>query len=107
MHLPGGFEHRGYWLDAHSGLPGEQSLALAERVLPRLPTLRAVLFEVTGPAVPYVDPRDVRELLVRVREQWRPTDGPLLTAPPIVNGLGAREGEGGRGRVGEDEGPEE
>ncbi|MFF4378146.1 DUF692 family multinuclear iron-containing protein [Kitasatospora sp. NPDC001547] len=100
VHLAGGFEHRGYWLDAHCGLPDEELLALAERVLPRLPALRAVLFEVTGSAVPYVDPRAVRDLLVRVREQWRPRPalGPLLLplppGPPSVGGRGDGRGEG-------------
>ncbi|AUY52840.1 DUF692 family multinuclear iron-containing protein [Streptomyces sp. CB01881] len=80
VHLAGGFEHRGYWLDAHSGLPDEELLALAERVLPRLPALRAVLFEVTGSAVPGLDPQAVRDLLVRVREQWRPQE-PMAPVP--------------------------
>ncbi|MFF7994719.1 DUF692 family multinuclear iron-containing protein [Kitasatospora xanthocidica] len=84
VHLAGGFEHRGYWLDAHSGLPDEELLALAERVLPRLPALRAVLFEVTGSAVPYLDPGAVRDLLVRVREQWRPPPAAGPFAPTRV-----------------------
>ncbi|MFJ9150837.1 DUF692 family multinuclear iron-containing protein [Streptomyces sp. NPDC102270] len=93
VHLAGGFEHRGYWLDSHSGLPDEELLALAERVLPRLPALRAVLFEVMSSAVPDLDPQAVRDLLVRVREQWRPplTAGRPLIAPtpqsyPLVDG---------------------
>ncbi|MEU6232220.1 DUF692 family multinuclear iron-containing protein [Kitasatospora sp. NPDC047058] len=85
VHLAGGFEHRGYWLDAHSGLPDKELLALAERVLPRLPALRAVLFEVTGSALPGLDPQAVRDLLVRVREQWRPQPSPagLALAAPV------------------------
>jgi hypothetical protein len=70
VHLAGGLEHRGYWLDAHSGLPDQELLELAERVLPRLPALRAVLFEVVGPATTKLDPAEVRDLLVRVREMW-------------------------------------
>nr|WP_239135048.1 DUF692 family multinuclear iron-containing protein [Streptomyces sp. SID12488] len=83
VHLAGGFEHRGYWLDSHSGMPDEELLALAERVLPRLPALRAVLFEVMSSALPGLDPQAVRDLLIRVREQWRPslTAGRPLLAP--------------------------
>ncbi|WP_051969263.1 multinuclear nonheme iron-dependent oxidase [Kitasatospora azatica] len=70
VHLAGGLEHRGYWLDAHSGLPDQELLDLAARVLPRLPALRAVLFEVVGPAVTQLEAAEVRDLLVRVREMW-------------------------------------
>lgn len=79
VHLAGGFEYRGYWLDAHFGLPDDDLLALAGRVLPRLPALRAVLFEVTPSAVPDLDAGAVRELLVAVKEMW-PQSAPL---PPL------------------------
>ncbi|MFE0257527.1 DUF692 family multinuclear iron-containing protein [Streptomyces sp. NPDC059010] len=75
VHLAGGSEYRGYWLDSHSGLPDDDLLALADRILPRLPALRAVLFEVTPSAVPDLDVGAVRELLVVMREMW-----PLQTA---------------------------
>ncbi|MET9605276.1 DUF692 family multinuclear iron-containing protein [Streptomyces sp. NPDC006512] len=92
VHLAGGFAHRGYWLDAHSGLPDEDLLALAERVLPRLPALRAVLFEVTPSAVPRLDAQAVRDLLIRVRETWPgrcPAPLPPPTsAPPLPDGTG-------------------
>ncbi|MGW4650367.1 DUF692 domain-containing protein [Kitasatospora sp. NPDC004289] len=84
VHLAGGFEHRGYWLDAHSGLPDEELLLLAERVLPRLPALRAVLFEVMASAAPGLEASEVRELTDRVREMWVPG---AVTAPvslPVV-----------------------
>jgi uncharacterized protein (UPF0276 family) len=46
VHLAGGFERRGYWLDAHSGGLEPGFVALAAEVLPRLPQLRAVVYEV-------------------------------------------------------------
>ncbi|MER5509727.1 DUF692 family multinuclear iron-containing protein [Streptomyces sp. NPDC002766] len=97
VHLAGGFEHRGYWLDSHSGLPDEELLALAEQVLPRLPALRAVLFEVMSSAVPGLDPLAVRDLLVRLREQWRPPmtawrplPAPVPQGPALVEGPDCR-----------------
>lgn len=82
VHLAGGAEHRGYWLDSHTGLPEADLLALAERVLPRLPALRAVLFEVTPAAVPHLDAGAVRELLATVNALW-PRSAPLPSpAPP-------------------------
>ncbi|ALO12397.1 hypothetical protein AQF52_6806 [Streptomyces venezuelae] len=82
VHLAGGLAHRGYWLDAHSGLPDDDLLSLAERVLPRLPSLRAVLYEVTPSAVPQLDAQAVRELLNRVRSMWPDTSRALLPALP-------------------------
>ncbi|GGV50774.1 hypothetical protein GCM10010495_80580 [Kitasatospora herbaricolor] len=96
VHLAGGTEYRGYWLDAHSGLPDEELTALAERILPRLPALRAVLFEVTPSAVPQLDPAAVRELLARMRAMW--PDGaplpPLRPLPPVLPGQSPRSPAG-------------
>ncbi|GAA2437446.1 multinuclear nonheme iron-dependent oxidase [Streptomyces lavendulocolor] len=93
VHLAGGVEHRGYWLDAHTGLPDDDLLALAGRVLPRLPALRAVLFEVTPSAVPDLDMRAVRDLLVALKETWpRQMVLPPLSSPPparLLPGTGA------------------
>lgn len=82
VHLAGGCEYQGYWLDAHTGLPDDELLALAARVLPRLPALRAVLYEVTPSAVPALDPSAVRALLLRVKEMWPPQPPlPMLPTP--------------------------
>jgi uncharacterized protein (UPF0276 family) len=45
LHIAGGLEYRGYWLDAHSGGVPEQLLELAAWVVPRLPNLGAIVFE--------------------------------------------------------------
>jgi uncharacterized protein (UPF0276 family) len=45
MHIAGGLEHRGYWLDAHSGRVPQDLLELAEWIVPQLPNLRAIIFE--------------------------------------------------------------
>lgn len=84
VHLAGGSEYRGYWLDAHSGLPDDDLLALAGRVLPRLPALRAVLFEVAPSSVPHLATGAVRELLLAVRGMWPPAASiaPLTSPRP-------------------------
>jgi uncharacterized protein len=46
IHVAGGQWHKGYWLDSHSGLPPEEVFALAGALVPRLPALRAILFEI-------------------------------------------------------------
>lgn len=45
LHLAGGFEVGGYYLDAHSGRVSAELLEIAARVLPRLENLRAVVYE--------------------------------------------------------------
>jgi uncharacterized protein (UPF0276 family) len=45
LHIAGGLEHGGYWLDAHSGRIPEPLLELAAWVVPQLPDLGAIVFE--------------------------------------------------------------
>lgn len=46
VHLAGGQEFNGYWVDAHSGLVPEEVMELAWQVVPRLPNLKAIIYEV-------------------------------------------------------------
>ena len=45
MHLAGGFETGGFYLDAHVGAIDPELLELAARVVPTLPNVRAVIYE--------------------------------------------------------------
>jgi Protein of unknown function (DUF692) len=40
VHLAGGFEHHGFWLDAHSGEVPEPLWLLAEAIVPKLARIR-------------------------------------------------------------------
>lgn len=46
IHVAGGFEFDGYWLDSHSGRLPESVLESAEMLIPRLPNLQAVVYEI-------------------------------------------------------------
>ncbi len=46
LHLAGGDEYDGYWVDAHSGLIPPEVMDLARSVVPRLPNLKAIIYEV-------------------------------------------------------------
>lgn len=46
VHLAGGMDMDGYWLDAHSGGIPDPLVQLAAEVVPRLPNLGAIIFEV-------------------------------------------------------------
>ncbi len=45
VHVAGGFEYFGYWLDAHSGPCDDELMAILSWTLPRLRNVRAVIFE--------------------------------------------------------------
>jgi uncharacterized protein len=45
VHVAGGFELSGYWLDAHSGPCDDELMTILATTLPRLPNVRAVMFE--------------------------------------------------------------
>ena len=70
VHLAGGFEHRGYWLDAHSGAVPETLLELAGQVLTRLPNLHALIYELTPSAFPTFGIDAVRQQLLRLQSLW-------------------------------------
>lgn len=72
VHLAAGREVDGYWVDAHSGLIEEPVWELAEEVIPRLPSLKAIVFE-TMPEYLWVDdvgPDQVAAQFERLRELW-------------------------------------
>jgi uncharacterized protein (UPF0276 family) len=70
VHLAGGFEARGFWLDAHHGPPDDELLALAARVLPRLPNLRALIWEAVPESLAALGAGGVRAILTRLHRLW-------------------------------------
>ena len=63
IHLAGGFEMDGLWLDAHSGAIPDHPLAIARRVIPALPNLKAIIFEICGENGSYHWFRDSRDVI--------------------------------------------
>lgn len=51
VHLAGGEALDGYWLDAHAGLTPSELLALAAEIIPLLPNLKAITFEMMDEAL--------------------------------------------------------
>lgn len=73
VHLAGGSELDGIWLDAHSAVPPEPLYELAEQILPALPNLGAVIFEIAPEAVGrrLVSPDAILDQLRRLRTLWQ------------------------------------
>ncbi len=70
VHLAGGMELEGFWLDAHSGAIPDPLYAICEQVIPRLPNLGAIVFEIFPSFVPEVGLELVEEQLERLRALW-------------------------------------
>jgi uncharacterized protein (UPF0276 family) len=70
MHLAGGMWQDGYWLDAHSGPMPDDLFSLAEKVVPRLPRLRAIMFEIYPSFVPIVGLDAIRDDIAKLRSLW-------------------------------------
>lgn len=71
VHLAGGVEEDGYWLDAHAGaIPGDL-LRVAERIIPRLNNLHAIIFELyPSYYMSEIPPQLVREQLEILHYLW-------------------------------------
>ena len=90
VHLANGMERSGYWIDAHSGLSTPALLELAASVLPQLPNLRLITFEIAADYVPAsnLTPDDLPRHLGELR---RLTYGsPLRTSDGTASACGAR-----------------
>jgi uncharacterized protein (UPF0276 family) len=107
MHVAGGLELDGFYLDAHSGEIPRELLALAASVVPRLTNLRAIVYELTPETVPRLGLAGVEEQLELLQELWevhdaqpsaRPTE--LSSQPVLVDDPGPtpREWEDELGR---------
>ncbi|MEM4398691.1 MAG: DUF692 family protein [Candidatus Nitrosocaldus sp.] len=71
VHLAGGVEEDGYWLDAHAGAIPEDLLRVAERIIPRLKNLHAIIFELYPSYYKSeVTPELVREQLEILHDLW-------------------------------------
>jgi uncharacterized protein len=70
IHLAGGMELDGFWLDAHSGAIPDPLFAICESVIPRLPNLSAIVFEIFPSFVPLVGLDLVQTQIERLHELW-------------------------------------
>ena len=93
IHLAGGFEWNGYWLDAHSGAMADRLFALSREIIPHLPNLKAIVFEVFTSFVPSFGLESVRTEMERIRELWQ------LRRPVAVRGPTRPVGDHGNSRA--------
>lgn len=70
MHVAGGFELNGFWLDAHSGAIPEALLKICRDIVPNLPNLKAVIFEIFPSFLPAFGIDAVKGQLEDLRAIW-------------------------------------
>jgi uncharacterized protein (UPF0276 family) len=70
VHVAGGFEFAGYWLDAHSGAMPEALLKLVAEVVPKLPNVHAIIFEMVPQALPRTDLAVLRRQVETLHAIW-------------------------------------
>ena len=70
VHVAGGFEYAGYWLDAHSGVMPDALLELAAEVVPKLPNVHAIIFEMVPQALSRTDVARLRSQVETLRTIW-------------------------------------
>jgi uncharacterized protein (UPF0276 family) len=94
IHLAGGESEAGFWLDSHSGLAERELIEIAAALIPRLPRLRAMIFEIMPERVPEVGLAGIARQLGVLRDLWetrasacqprtRPGSGAPAAASPL------------------------
>lgn len=82
LHLAGGFEMDGFWLDAHSGAIPDALMEIVTRIMPGLPNVKAVIFEIFPSFVSTVGLDAIRHQIEKLHELW---DGRRRGVWPQVN----------------------
>lgn len=82
VHLAGGFELDGFWLDAHSGAVPEPLRGYCRDVVPALPNLKAIIFEVFSSFLPRFGLDGVRQELENLHELWEQRSTAVTQSTP-------------------------
>jgi uncharacterized protein (UPF0276 family) len=81
LHLAGGTHESGYWLDTHSGPVEAELLSLAARIVPRLPRLGAIIFEVMPEHLARIGLPAITRQLDSLKRLWELRPSAFVPAP--------------------------
>ncbi|MEA3033936.1 MAG: uncharacterized protein QOJ94_2444 [Sphingomonadales bacterium] len=84
LHLAGGMEKDGYWLDAHSGPVPPGLLDLARDLVAALPNVGAVLFEISPQFVDALGPAAFLREMEAMNDLWERTGHRAVASRPWV-----------------------
>lgn len=82
VHLAGGSVLGDYWLDAHDGLVDERLMEIAAAVVPRLPRLGAIVFEILPAYIEATGLDRIARQLERLHGLWALRAPLRVAAPP-------------------------
>lgn len=86
VHLAGGAAHDDWWLDAHAGAIDPDLLAIAAEIVPMLPNLGAILFEIASDRVAGFGETTFLHQIEALHRLWerRPARRAPRPRPPVV-----------------------
>ena len=82
LHLAGGMQQSGYWLDAHSGAVPLEVMEIAARLMPELVNLGALIFEIMPEHLPRIGLDGVQRQIERLQQLW------ALRSPRVIQMAG-------------------
>lgn len=71
VHLAGGMEMDGFWLDAHSGAIPDPLLKVSREIMPALPNVKAIIFEIFPAFVRVVGGDVILAQVERLHDLWQ------------------------------------
>jgi uncharacterized protein (UPF0276 family) len=71
IHIAGGFQYNGYYLDAHSGVSSEALLELTEETASKCPNLKAIIFEMIPEYSSTLKDGELREQFEQIQNIWQ------------------------------------
>jgi uncharacterized protein (UPF0276 family) len=71
MHVAGGMALDGYWLDAHSDCAPSELIELAAQIVPRLPNLGAIVFEILPEHLSRIGIDGIHRQIELLQQLWR------------------------------------
>ena len=89
IHIAGGTELNGLWLDSHSGPIDKRLLAITRELLPDLPNLKEITYEIFDSYVPVVGDAVILKEMEDVRKLWdeRKTPYTISESERMPNGI--------------------
>jgi uncharacterized protein (UPF0276 family) len=70
IHVAGGAAERGFWLDAHSGVVEPALMEIVAEIVPRLPSLGAIIFEIVPECVAGTGLPAIAKTLGQLNDIW-------------------------------------
>lgn len=105
IHLAGGMELNGFWLDAHSGAMPKELIDITRELIPHLPNVKAIIYEIFPSFVPLVGLDLIKGQITLIKGLWneRPAKKKKhkskISAQPLLMARQPENSNGGKGSV--------